>query len=60
MLIINDKQLLFWMSQNFLVIQNQFFPAGIITCPANGIQCDMFRFLPDGLMSCCYPSYKRA
>lgn len=45
--------------RTFSVIQNPFLPSGIITCPTTGIQRDMSRSLPTGLMSCCDPPYIR-
>lgn len=45
--------------RTFSVIQNPFLPSGIITCPTTGIQRDMSRSLPTGLMSSCESPYIR-
>ena len=45
--------------RTFSVIQNPFLPSCIITCPTTGIQRNMSRSLPTGLMSCCDPPYIR-
>lgn len=46
--------------RDFSVIQDPLLPADIATCPATGIQRDMSRSLPAGLMLRRYSPYKRA